>query len=680
MGRFALAGALAGSLAGVVEAALLGFIPRAAGMIQPDVRYVIAFVAPLTDLVSGAIIGVTLGLVAALAGRRSPLATGVLAAVGIAIITAYVAWMLDWFGILPWRPGLTTPVVTFILVAVAGFCACLFFGIARRRFFSAEQPMPMRRWWAACGIIVAILFAGIAYYATHRPPHYPPVTPSGDGPRSANPNVVLIVLDTVRADHLSCYGYPRPTTPNLDRLAARGVRFENAIAPTSWTLPSLASIFTGLLPHQHGAEWTSALADGPWTLAKILRDKGYETAGFAANPFYGLSAWRLNEGFDVYVDDSYTIRHNLAVTFVGQSALHYAYDRIIRYNQFDHLTAAQVNRGVMQWYAHRDPGQPFFLFINFMDAHRPYLPPAPYDRRFGKMSRAVLATVTASLNDGRPPSPYTAQEQRELIDGYDNSLAYLDVQVGRLIDFLRRQPGGAQTYFIVTADHGEGFGEHGTYDHGWNLYKEVLHVPLIVTGPGVPAGTVVTRQVGTRSLFATVLDLALGLKGPIRRLSLRRTWQGSSTQASSPEETVSELTVLLPHRPLKSSLSLMTPQWHLIVNGNQKVELYNEVNDPHEHINVANEPALRGVLETLEESLESRIAYSVLPWRDLHYLDPLNRPGATFVEQVGANQLRLVPEGVPAGAAQTYFSHEAPSQLLRPNASERELLRTLPYH
>ena len=679
--RFTLAGATTGFLAGLVEAGLLSFIPRVAGLLRPDVHYVIGFVAPLVDLVSGALLGLILGFITALPRRNAPAWAAAMASVGLGIIAAYVAWMLNWFRAAVMFPGRPEWIaIAFLVVCASCFCGIVLSGLHRRSFFSTERLLPVARWALACGIIVAILCSGIVFYSMHRPPRYPPVQASDAPGMHHHPNIVLIVLDTVRADHLSCYGYSRPTTPNLDRLAARGVRFENVIAPSSWTLPAIASIFTGLLPHQHGANWGDALASGPWTLAKILQAKGYETAGFNANPFYGLAGWRLNEGFGVYVDESYAVRHNLAVTFAGQSALHALYNRLIRYDQFDRWTAADVNRDVVRWVEHRDRSQPYFLFINYMDAHRPYLPPSPYDRRFGRMPRSLLAIVSASLEDGRPPRPYSAQEQSEMIDGYDNSLAYLDAQTGRLLDFLAKQAGGGRTIFIVTADHGEGFGEHGTYDHGWNLYNEVLRVPLIVAGDGIPQGIEISGQVGIRSLFATVLDLALRLQGPVSQASLRRTWDGSSKSGSHTTETVSELAVFYPQRPMSTSLSLMTPRWHLIQDGDGRLRLYDEQNDPKEQHNLAGEPGTRDIVDFLQQSLESRIAYSVLPWRDLRYLDPLNRPGATFVEQISANQLRLLSEGVPEGSAQAIFSHQPPAQLIQVKPSERDLLRTLPYH
>ncbi|MGH9355127.1 MAG: sulfatase [Terriglobia bacterium] len=679
--RFTLAGASAGFIAGLLEAALLAFIPRAAGLLQPDVHYVISFIAPLVDLLAGASLGLVLGLLAGLPRRRSPVWSAAMAAVGLGIAGDYAVWVLNWFTSFLGRDrsSLTIPWVCFAVITAASFCVILLAGLQRRRFFSGEQAFPAARWVLACGISVAILCGGIIFYSTHRLPSYPPV-PSGAA-ATQRPNIVLIILDTVRADHLSCYGYARPTTPNIDRLAARGVRFKNAVAASSWTLPSVASIFTGLLPHQHGADWGDAIASGPWTLAKILEAKGYETAGFNANPFYGLGGWRLNKGFGVYVDDSYAVRHNLAVTFIGQSALHALYNRLIRYNQFDHRTAADVNGDVIRWYRHRDPSQPFFLFINYMDAHRPYLPPAPYDRRFGKMPRRLLAAASASLKDGHPPRSYSAEERGEIIDGYDNSLAYLDAQIGHLTDFLTAQPSGDRTIFVITADHGEGFGEHGTYDHGWNLYDEVLRVPLIVAGPGIPRGVKISRQASIRRIFPTVLDLALGLPGPVRQSSLRQYWDGQdAVLARGVARTVSELDVLKPREGFTASLSLMTPEWHLIESGAGHLELYDERNDPKEQHNVVSEPDLRDVVGALQKSLESQIAYSVLPWRNTRYIDPLNRPGATFVEQISANPAGLLPDGAPVGSAQAYFSHQPPAQLLQPKTSDQDLLRTLPYH
>ncbi|MGH9377849.1 MAG: sulfatase [Terriglobia bacterium] len=691
--RFALAGATLAFFVGVIEAALLYFIPRATGLVHPDVEYVIWFLAPMVDLLTGAFLGLILGIVCAL-GKPRPLITAILVSAGFGLLGAYVSWMLDWFrigtGILfPRRLDASTAVELFLVVFVIALAPVMLSAKYIDHFFRTDQRFPRGRWLAIHLFVLAVLAGGVVFYATHRPLNYSKT--QGEGANSSHiiesapspyPNIVLIVLDTVRADHFPCYGYSRPTTPGLCSLAAQGVLFGNAIAPSSWTLPSITSIFTGLMPHQTGADWSRPLDPAPWTLARILQSKGYETAGFNSNPFYGLAGWRLSEGFDLYDDDSASIRHNLAVTFLGQSVLQTLYDRLIRYNQFDHRNADDVNHDVERWSRRRNASEPYFLFINYMDAHRPYLPPAPFDHRFGNIPRRLLPRVTSALNNGRPPLTYTSQEREDLIDGYDNSLAYLDSRVQRLIGFLRTRPGGGRTIFIVTSDHGEGFGEHGAYDHGWNLYHEVLRVPLIIAGPGIPAGVRVQTPVSSRSIFSTVLDLALGLKGVVASASLRSLWKPGPQLPAASDEAVSELDIFSQGAD-PASLSLTTPEWSLILDTSGRAELYDIRKDPGEKSNLAGDPNLSGTLAQLRASLEARIAYSLLPWRALDYLSPLNHLGQSegnFVRQVSQQRLRLPAEGIPAGSAQAVFSHQPPSQLIRPPASEQETLRSLPYH
>lgn len=723
--RYLLYGAFIGLCAGVLEGALLFFIPRVSGLVRPDVSWIIWSMAPLVDLIAGGIVGFVLGVLASL-GKRGGIASSVCAAIGAGLAGAFVAWLLNWFSIgsgviFPSRLDPRTPVIAFVVVFVV---ALVLIRLVRRRR-PVRAPRPLRRWVAVDAIALAILIASIVFYATHRPfsGALPRAAERVDSASSRQPNVALIVLDTVRADHLSCYGYARPTTPSICALAQHGVLFENAIAPSSWTLPSITSIFTGLLPHQTGANWGRAPGASAWTIARILSSKHYETAGFNANPYYGLGGWRLSKGFNAYEDASVSLRHNLAVTVLGQSVAKYLYDRLVRYNQFDHFDAADVNHEIIGWARHRDPSRPYFLFVNYMDAHRPYLPPALYDHRFGRIPKSLLARVIQPLNDGRPRKPFSAADRRDLIDGYDNSLAYLDHEVGLLVRFLKSEPGGSNTVFIITSDHGEGFGEHGTYDHGWNLYRDVLHVPLIIAGPGIPAGISVAATVPTRDLFSTVIDLALGLKGAVSQTSLRTAWEAASRATTAnfrssaspgakalPQSAsshfarpagagtlrmndglalfngssfrgavVSELDVYI--RGIDpAALSLTTSQWHLIVNAGGSTQLYNVVRDPQERNNLAADPALHDTLVLLRQELEARLAYSLLPWRAIAYLSPLNKPGATFIQQASSSHAKFPSGGLPIGSAQAVFSHQRPSQLVQPPPAQREILRTLPYH
>ncbi len=685
---FATAGAALGLALGFLEAGLLHHLPRFTGLLQPDVRGAIWLIAPLADVPAGALVGLLLGGLAALR-KTWPLWRAAWAAVGFGLAAAYVGWLLFWFrvgiGIIVPNPlanaplivnFLTTPVIYF----VAGFTASLLV----LRWFSKRARAPQsNKWPRPLGLIdltvTAALTLGLIGAAARRPEYFP--SPSARPPiATAHNNVVLIMLDTVRADHLSCYGYARPTTPHLDAVARQGVLFERAIAPTSWTLPALASVLTGLLPHQHGAAWNQAMAAQPLTLAEILKAQGYQAAAFNANEEFGLAGWGLNQGFDVYVDAHDWLRHNLAATFVGQSLYQTLFREFVSFNEFDHLDADQINRQVLDWYAHRSR-RPYFLFINYMDAHRPYVPPAPYDHRFGRISKPVLWHISAALRDGHWRRPITPSERQSLLDGYDNSLNYLDAQIARLLDVLQASPDNERTFVIIAGDHGEGFGEHSAYDHGWDLYREVLHVPILVSGPGLPTGQRVAGVAELREIFPTVLKLALGkVATPISQASLSRFWTpGTAPQTAAPQ-AVSELTPSQADRRGRSVLSLTDARWHFLLDSEGHAELFDWQNDAAENQNLAASPALQGVVAQMRGQLEAILARSVSPWWQPAYLSPLDQPGEPFVRRALANPDAFRLLGQPVGACQAYFQARAPTPSPRPTPSQEDLLRSLPYH
>jgi arylsulfatase A-like enzyme len=675
---FTSIGALTGFGVGGAEGILLFTVPRASGLLRPDIHYAVLFVAPLADVPPFAILGFLLGLPSALLAGKSLMANQSLAAIGFGLFVSYFAFLLDWFRIgiglvFPSRIELRTFIAVFLVAAVVAWVALRLARPTRGFLCHSVHPHAAKVVFKLTGILAALCLAGILRYAS-RPP-YPSSPPSLPGIGQGRPNIILIVMDTVRADHLSCYGYKRPTTPFIDSVAGRGVLFEDAIAPSSWTLPALASIFTGLEPHQHGASWARAVSQEPWTLAKILRAVGYETAGFSANPFYGLGAWGLSKGFNEYIDDSYSLRHSLAVTFAGQLIYRPIYRSMVRYNQFNHRNASDVNRDVLRWHARRS-SRPYFLFINYMDAHRPYLPPAPYDHRFGVIPKRLLRRISGRLDEGRPKTRFSAVENQQLLTAYDNSLAYLDAQMGNLLNTLFDSPSGADTIVIVTADHGEGFGDHGTYDHGYNLYREVLQVPLIIEGPGIPAGKRIPELVGTRRLFATILDLAAGGKLPLGEASLERFWK-----AAPPDEeaVISELEVRSHRLPRAAQISLSTEDWHYILDSGNSASLFNAPQDPAERLNLVKTPSLMPVRNALEEKLRAQIAHSTLPWLNLGYLKPLGQPGATFIEQLAARKFPWPESGRPIGTSQALFTHATSENPKLPTLQEDENLRSLPY-
>ncbi len=690
---FAIAGSGLGLLAGLIEAALLAFIPRVSGLTKPDVRGAIWLIAPLADAPVGAALGALLGLAAHPRESIHNAWRTARAAAGIGLFAAFLAWMLDWFRIgeglfFPRRITLLAPAAYFLGITVISAILIGTLSRSEGAIRRRHSILAARFTSTALLCILVIMAAGVGVLYWRGPGDLAPApgTASGDLLRTPHPNVIFVVLDTVSAAHLSCYGYHRMTTPYLDRTARHGVLFENAIAPSSWTLPSLASMLTGLLPHQHGATWGVPMASQPVTMAEVLRTAGYQTAAFNANSSYGLAGWGLDKGFDKYIDAHTWLRHNLAVTFIGQSLYQAAFQELVNFNQIDHLNAAQINGQVLQWLRmrqQRSDQRPYFLFVNYMDAHRPYLPPAPDDRRFGAIPKRLLRRISHPLINGRWRGTLSLRDRADLQNGYDNSLYFLDQQIGRLLSTIDKteQTAGIPTYVFVVGDHGEGFGEHGTYDHGWNLYSEVLRVPLIIAGPQLPAGLRISNPAPLCQLFATVLTLALNPDAPtVRRASLLRYVAAATPDRVIQTPIISELSEWNPDDSTRASLSAWGTRWHYLLSSSGVAELYDLQNDPGEANNLAADPQVTETLRHLRGILEAELARSLLPWRELTYLTPLDRPGLRFYQRVNSEPGAFASLGWPAGSSQAFFARQTPTTLAAPTPAQQDLLRSLPYH
>ncbi len=338
------------------------------------------------------------------------------------------------------------------------------------------------------------------------------------GARNDNPfDVILIVLDTVRADHVGVYGYQRETTPSVDALAQDGVTFDFALSTSSWTLPSHASLFTGMFPSAHGAHSTpesaafvAGLGAGSTTLAEILERYGYVTGCISANFGVVSGYFGLDQGFE-YFDSR--------PRFIGAAMSHAFHQRYLtRYapRWFGYLTkrfrlAEDITDEALQW-IDKHGESPYFLFLNYMDAHSPYLPPPPYDGLFGEatdpglLERLMLPVL-------RMERDVTEAERASVIGAYDGEIAYLDCQLGRLLRNLKERGAYERTMIVVTSDHGEYFGEHSLLEHGKGLYQEMLWIPLVVK---YPHSERVGRDDGTvqiLDIMPTILD-TLGVPIP----------------------------------------------------------------------------------------------------------------------------------------------------------------------
>jgi arylsulfatase A-like enzyme len=314
------------------------------------------------------------------------------------------------------------------------------------------------------------------------------------------PNVVLIVLDTVRADHVGLHGYPRDTTPNLDRLAERSVVFEQAFAPSPWTVPSHVAMFTGRFPHETGVPGGLPFRGEHPVLAEFLARHGYATAGFVGNLHCCCPGWGLAHGFAHYEDFQpcgatllmmAALPRILAVAAVGN-----------RYTELLKNDAEVVTEAFLRW-VDGERARPFFAFLNYFDAHALCLPPEPHATRFGPRSPL--------LEQWYLRSDWAEAEVRGFVDAYDGAIAFIDAEVGRLLAHLRASGELDDTLIVVTSDHGEQFGEHGLFDHANSLYRQLLHVPLVMSLPGrIDGGVRVADRVSLRDLPRTIVTL-LGL-------------------------------------------------------------------------------------------------------------------------------------------------------------------------
>ncbi len=331
---------------------------------------------------------------------------------------------------------------------------------------------------------------------------------------TGRPNILLIILDTVRAASLSGYGYARATAPFLERFAREGARFERAYSTSPWTLPSHASAFTGRWPHELSADWNSPLDDRFPTLAEWFSGAGYATGAFVANDVYTMPETGLDRGFIRYRAFRLTPAELIASSAVGSWLSDRKWVRRLVGSQdiLNRKRAQHVNGEFLRW-ASKLGGRPYFAVLNIFDAHEPYLPPAPYDTLFGDgrigfhpKTTFTPRSVALGEDDRKRLPPDEVARQHT---AYDGSIRSIDAQLERLMDSLRTSGLLDRTVVVITADHGEGLGEGGEFMHG-NLFSDLTtHVPLLVRYPAlVPAGSVIGREVSLRDLAATLVDLA----------------------------------------------------------------------------------------------------------------------------------------------------------------------------
>ena len=295
------------------------------------------------------------------------------------------------------------------------------------------------------------------------------------------PNVLLISIDTLRSDHCSMHGYARETTPTLRSVAKEGARFDLAYAPSATTLPSHATMFTGLYPIAHRVIKNGLILDEDHlTLAEILSAEGYETAGIASS-FVLDAKFGVAQGFDFYDDD---FKQKEATWAEREQWEGFELD-----GAFDRRADFATDRAIAWLERKRRGGQPFFLFVHYFDPHAPYAPPASFAAKFA-------------------PEENSADEHSKTIALYDAEIAFTDEQIARLLAAVERLGLNANTILVITADHGEGLMQHGWPSHGIHIYEEAVHVPLIFRWPGkIDAAQVLDEPVSLADLMPTILTL-----------------------------------------------------------------------------------------------------------------------------------------------------------------------------
>jgi len=433
--------------------------------------------------------------------------------------------------------------------------------------------------------------------------------------KSAMPNILWIVMDTVRADHLSCYGYHHSTTPYIDRIALEGVVFDNAFSTAPWTLPAHASMLTGMYPSKHQTTNNHQFLSNRFTtIAELLRANGYKTAAFTNNGWFSPMT-NLNQGFDFFFE-GYTraSADNLWIEFFISRWIFRLLSlekKII--NRFtDWKSARQTNTQIEKWLKKKwNYDAPFFMFINYMEAHTPLNPPESYARPFLPSTISYNKAMQVNQDIWLYYSGLVAMNESDfnVFNAlYDAQINQLDHYIANLFDLFRSMHILDNTIIIITSDHGENIGENKKMGHVFSVDDRLLHVPLIIRYPkNVPAGQRISRPVQIHQIFPTILDL-IGLSW-----NKRNDLQGDSLFQETPSSNApasmsfAELGVFYEEIQLisqynrncfvddyaRSFKTIRDQQYKYIMASDGRDELYDIVKDPGETRNLSKENSIR---------------------------------------------------------------------------------------
>jgi len=334
------------------------------------------------------------------------------------------------------------------------------------------------------------------------------------------PNVIVVVMDTVRADHTTIEGYGRNTTPQLWRLSKNATLYRNATATSNYTLPTHASMFTGLYPRRHGGHPQSGtgrqarLGEEFDTLAEILSQSGYRTIATTANSAFLSEGFGLKQGFQSY-ENRNDVRAAYSRFSLSRMLRSIANTQPINRYSKAYLTAAEINRMMLDLLdARKNADRPLCLFLNYMDAHAPLVPPQPFNSLFWRREHLPTRRALRSVRGNVGTRVSTEdQEAKALVAQYDAAIAYVDDEIGQFVESLRKLDVFENSIFVATSDHGEAFGEHGLTNHGASLYQDQIWIPLLIRFPNQDQAAEVFGPVSQVDLLPTILK-AVGISVP----------------------------------------------------------------------------------------------------------------------------------------------------------------------
>ena len=490
-----------------------------------------------------------------------------------------------------------------ILILSVGLSFQLFNSLVKRENSIFPKLRMSLRWLAALTFVLFVTIQGGGWLRERIK------TSSLPESQTDAPNVIVIVVDTLRADHLSSYGYERDTSPFMDNLAAQGVLFEHAISPSSWTQPSHASMLTGYYTYEHQAE-LKPLDDRFATIGEVLQAQGYRTGAFSANTEFFTRRQGFGRGFLHFEDNYLTVPD----AFFNSSVYGFIFDfyglrKALKYEGVPtRRYADDINHSMFNW-LDQDKEKPFFVFINYFDVHDPYTPPEPYRSKFA--STPNPGGLVNGFMERYSPSLTPEQIQTE-IDAYDGAISYVDDEIKKFFTELETRGLLKNSIVIITSDHGEAFGEHGFLQHSASLYLSELHVPLIVWGPEyVPAGKSIDTPVTIAAFPATILALIdspdEAFPGP--SLTLLMSEENDITDWPDPIAELAHFPGAADINPSTHGAmkSVIGADMQYIVHEKFGEELYNWRNDPQGTNNLINESSSKSKVDSFRQYLQDLI-------------------------------------------------------------------------